>query len=133
MPLHRGSDGFMSIKQFEKFYWPTLKKAILATIDLGYVAAPFCEGIWNERLEYLADLPKGKTICFFEKTDMFRAKEVLGGHVCIQGNVPPSLLEVGSPSEVEEYCKKLIQVCGKGGGFILSAGSAIYHAKPANI
>jgi len=69
----------------------------------------------------------------FEKTDMFKAKEVLGGHICIQGNVPPTLLEVGSPQDVEEYCKKLIKVCGKSGGFILSAGSAIDQSKPENI
>lgn len=133
MPLHRGSDGFMSLAQFEKFYWPTLKKAILANMELGFIPAPFCEGIWNERLEYLRELPKGKVICFFEKTDMFKAKEVLGGHICIQGNVPPSLLEFGSPQDVEEYCRKLITVCGKGGGFILSAGSAVDQAKPANV
>ena len=64
---------------------------------------------------------------------MFKAKEVLGNHHCIQGGVHPTLLEVGSPSEVEEYCKKLIKVVGKGGGFILSAGSAIDFAKPENI
>ncbi|MEE8413220.1 MAG: hypothetical protein V3R96_01580, partial [Dehalococcoidales bacterium] len=50
MPLHRGSDGFMSDKQFEKFYWPHLKKGILTNIELGYVAAPFWEGVWDNRL-----------------------------------------------------------------------------------
>jgi hypothetical protein len=133
MPLHRGSDGFMSLTQFERFYWPTLKKAILFNVDLGYTVWLFCEGIWDTRLEYLLELPKGKVVCAFEKTDMFKAKEVLGGHLCIQGNVPPSLLEFGSPQEVEEYCRNLIKVCEKGGGFILSAGSAIDEAKPENI
>lgn len=133
--LHRGSDGFMSIAQFEKFYWPGLKKALLAAIDLGYVAAPFCEGVWNDRLEYWLELPKGKTLCFFEQVDMARAKDILRDHVCLQGNVPASLLEIGSPQEVEEYCKKLIKVCGKGGGFILSASTINPPdpAKPANI
>jgi len=47
MPLHRGSDGFMSIKQFEKFYWPGLKKAIMTNIELGYIVEPFFEGAWT--------------------------------------------------------------------------------------
>ena len=64
---------------------------------------------------------------------MVRAKEVLGDHACIMGNVPPGLLQVGSPQEVEEYCKKLIKVCGKGGGFILANGSAMDTARPANV
>ncbi len=41
MALHRGSDGFMSLPQFEKFYWPTLKKVILALIDAGWTPCPF--------------------------------------------------------------------------------------------
>ncbi len=133
MPLHRGSDGFMSLKDFEKFYWPTLKKSIDMKIKLGYTVTPFWEGIWDDRLEYLLDFPKGKVVFFCEKTDVFKAKEILGGHACIQGGVPPTLLQAGSPQDVEEHCKKLIKVVGKGGGFILSAGSAIDFAKPENI
>jgi uroporphyrinogen-III decarboxylase len=133
MPLHRGSDGFMSLKDFEKFYWPTLKKVIELKIKLGYTVVPFFEGIWDDRLEYLLDLPRGKVVFSCEKTDIFRAKQVLGGHMCIQGGVPPTLLQAGSPHDVEEHCKKLIKVVGKDGGFILSAGSAIDCARPENI
>jgi hypothetical protein len=131
--LHRGAEGFMSRKQFEKFYWPGLKQALLCTIEIGIVPIVFCEGRFVDRLEYFLELPKGKAVCLFDQTDMFRAKEVLKDHVCIAGNVPSSLLQVGSPREVEEYCAGLIKVCGKGGGFILSAGSSIDEAKPANI
>ncbi|MEE8419565.1 MAG: uroporphyrinogen decarboxylase family protein [Dehalococcoidales bacterium] len=133
MPLHRGSDGFMSDAQFEKFYWPHLKQGIEKNVELGYVSAPFWEGIWDNRLEYLLDLPKGKVIFHCELTDIFRAKEVLGDHMCIQGGVPPTVLQVGSPQDVEELCKKLIKVVGKNGGFILGPGSSIDYAKPANI
>lgn len=131
--LHRGSDGFMSLKQFETFYWPGLKKAIETDVKLGYVHMAFCEGVWDDRLEYWLEVPKGRVICYFEKSDMIKAKKVLGDHLCIMGNVPSTLLEVGSPQEVEDYCKNLIRVCGKGGGFILSPGSSTDEAKPANI
>lgn len=133
IPLHRGADGFMSKKQFEIFYWPGLKKALLTSIDLGFVPMPFIEGGFNNRLEYLLELPKGKVVAHFDQTDIFRAKEILGGHICIMGNVPSALLQVGSPQETEEYCKKLIKVCGKGGGFILTNGCEIDEAKPANV
>ena len=133
MALHRGSDGFMSKKQFEKFYWPGLKKAILKAIDLGYIAAPFFEGVWDDRLEYLLELPKGKVTFWCERTDIFKAKQVLGGHMCIQGGVPPTLLQAGSPQDVEEHCKKLIKVVGKGGGLVVGPGSAMDYAKPENV
>jgi hypothetical protein len=133
MPLHRGSDGFMSPRDFEKFYWPTLKKAIQVKVALGYTVTPFFEGIWDDRLEYLLELPRGKVVFYCEKTDVFKAKRVLGGHLCIQGGVPPTILQTGSPADVEAHCKKVIQTVGKDGGFILSAGSVLDYAAPANI
>ena len=133
LALHRGAEGFMSKKQFEKFYWPGLKKAMLKSIELGFVPVPFCEGAYGDRLEYFLELPKGKVVAHFDLTDMVKAKEVLKDHICIMGNVPSSILQVGSPQDVEEYCKKLIKVCGKGGGFILTNGSSIDEAKSENI
>jgi uroporphyrinogen-III decarboxylase len=130
IPLHRGSEGFMSIKQFEKFYWPTLKGLILGLIDKGLMPLVFYEGDYTSRLEYLLELPKGKVFAHFDTTDMFRAKEVLNGHMCICGNVPCSLLQSGTPDEVKAHAKKLIDVCGKDGGFIMSTRSPVDDAKP---
>lgn len=131
--LHRGSDGFMSIPQFEKFYWPGLKKAAQMSIDLGYVYSPFCEGVWDQRLQYWRELPKGKLLLTFEKTNLERAKDIFGDHSCLMGGLPSTLMELGTTQEVEEHVKKMIKVVGKGGGFILSNSSAMDHAKPANV
>jgi uroporphyrinogen-III decarboxylase len=131
---HRVSDEFMSLKQFEEFVWPNWKRSIEATLSLGYdIIWMFFEGRRDKQLEYFTDFPKGSLVILFEKTDIFRAKEILGDRVCLMGNVPLSLLQVGSPQDVEEYCKKLIKVCGKGGGFILANGGGIYDAKPENM
>lgn len=130
--LHRGSDGFMSLPQFEKFYWPTLKRVMLALIDMGWVPCPFFEGVWDQRLEYVSELPKGKVLCHFAQTDPEKAKAVLGGHLCFMTDVPPSILQAGSVSEVEEYCKRLIDVCGKNGGFIMTS-TCVDEARPENI
>jgi len=132
MALHRGSDGFMSLPQFEKFYWPTLKKVILALIDAGWTPCPFFEGTWDQRLEYLLELPKGKVLCHFAKTDPAKAKAVLGGHLCFMVDVPGFLLKAGTVSEVEDYCRNLIDVCGKDGGFIMTA-TCLDEAAPENV
>ena len=103
-------------------------------IEMGWVCSIFCEGRCDDRLEYFLDLPKGKLVLRFAETDIFRAKEILGDHSCIMGAVPSSLLVTGSVQEVDEYCRKLIEVCGKGGGFILRATTdSIEHHKPENI
>lgn len=133
MGLHRGSDGFMSLKQFETFYWPTLKKVTLAVVDAGITPCLFCEGDWTQRLEYLLELPKGECVARLDLTHIIKAKQVLRGHMCIMGNVPASVLQMGTPQEVKDYCKKIIDFVGEGGGFILSAGSSIDKARPENI
>jgi Uroporphyrinogen decarboxylase (URO-D) len=133
MPLHKGADGFMSDKQFKTFYWPTLKKVILGMVDEGLVPLLFAEGGYNTRLEYLQELPKGSTIWLFDKTDMAKAKEVLGDTVCISGNVPSMLLMQGTVDDVKKYCRNLIEVCGKGGGYMLAAGAIVDQAKPENM
>jgi len=132
---HRVSDEFFSKKQFEEFVWPNWKRAIQMTFDLGYdVISMLMEGRRDNQLEYLTEFPKGTFYLRFQDTDMFRAKEILGDRACLAGNVPVSLLCAGSPSEVEEYCKKLIQVCGKNGGFILTTSTGGYgETKPQNV
>lgn len=130
----RGAEGFMSRKQYETFYWPFLKKALLKSIDLGYVCSIFCEGRCDDRIEYFLELPKGKLILRFAETDIFRAKEILKDHSCIMGAVPSPLLIAGSVAETEEYCRKLIKVCGKGGGYIMRATTdSIEYHRPENI
>ncbi|MBT3917288.1 MAG: hypothetical protein HOF23_13005, partial [Rhodospirillaceae bacterium] len=75
--------------------------------------------------ETIADIPAGKAIYKFERTDLFRAKEILGDVVCIQGNVPGSMLNTSTPDEVDDYCRRLIQEVGKGGGFILDGAVGV--------
>jgi len=110
----RGSDDFMSTKQFDTFYWPTFKKLVMSLIERGATPCIFFEGTFTSRLEYLLEFPKGKISARLDRTDIFRAKEILRDHVCIEGNVPSSLLQIGSVQEVKDYCKKLIDVVGKG-------------------
>jgi hypothetical protein len=133
IPLHRGAEGFMSLKQFEKFYWPTLKGLFLGLIDAGLTPCPFIEGDYTSRLEYFLELPKGKIVGYFDASDILRVKEVLGGHLCIMGNVPPSLLQTGSAADVELYCQGLIDTVAKDGGFIMAPRSAIDEVKPENL
>jgi uroporphyrinogen-III decarboxylase len=129
----RGSDDFMSTKHFDKFYWPTFKKLVTALIERGATPCIFFEGNFTSRLEYLLQLPGGKFLVRLDTTDIHKAKEILRGHACIQGNVPSSLLQVGTVQQVKDYCKNLIDTVGAGGGFILSPRSSTDEVKPENL
>jgi hypothetical protein len=132
-PLHKGADGWMSKKQFETFYWPSLKKVMNAFIDEGLIQNLFAEGSFNNRLEYFTEFPKGFVTWLFDRSDMAKAKAVLGNNCGISGNVPTSLLLTGTPADVKAYCKNLIETCGKGGGYMLAAGASADNPKMENL
>jgi uroporphyrinogen-III decarboxylase len=132
-PLHKGADGFMSPKQFEKFYWPSLKKVVDALVKEGIQPGLFAEGSYTTRLETVNEFAKGDVAWLFDKTDMALAKKIVGKTCCISGNVPSSLMVTGSPKDVKEYCRKLLEVCAPGGGFILSGGAHVDQGNPDNL
>ncbi|MBN2077165.1 MAG: hypothetical protein JW762_16590 [Dehalococcoidales bacterium] len=118
IPLWRGDKSFMSQKHFETFYWPTLKKAMMADIELGYVPNPVFEAHFGDRLKCMLELPKGKAVASVEHMDAVQAKEILGGHTCIIASVPKSL-RYATTDEALAYYKDLIKNCGKGGGLMI--------------
>jgi uroporphyrinogen-III decarboxylase len=132
-PLHKGADGFMSPKQFEKFYWPSLKKVVEALVKEGIRPELFAEGSYTTRLETVNEFAKGDVAWLFDKTDMALAKKIVGKTCCISGNVPSSLMVTGGPKDVKEYCRKLIEACAPGGGFVLSGGAHVDQGNPDNL
>jgi len=133
MPLHKGADGFLSDEQFKTFYWPTLRKVMVGLIEGGCIPFAAAEGGYNTRLKVIRDLPRGKTLWMFDQTDIVKAKEIVGDTFCILGNVPSAMLNLGTPQQVKDYCKKLIDTVGKGGGFIMANGAFFDEAKPENV
>jgi len=132
IPLHKGTGGFMSNKQFEEFYWPTLRELMIGLVNEGLVPMPFAEGDYEPRLDIIKDMPRSSVIWFFEHMDMAKAKKVLG-HTCIAGNVPVSVMVTGTPAEVKERCRRLIETCAPGSGYMLTAGAYLDIGNPDNL
>jgi hypothetical protein len=133
IPLHKGADGFMSDTQFREFYWPTLKATILGLAAEGCVPFLFCEGSYNTRLEYLKELPETSCMWVFDRTDMAAAKEAIGKKLCIGGNIPSGLLLTGTVDSIKAYCKNVIDIAGKGGGYLMCTGTAMDEGNADNI
>jgi len=131
--LHKGPGGFMSNEQFEKFYWPTLRKVMVGLMDEGLVPLPLFEGDYTPRLEIIKDIPRGKAVYWFESVDIRKAKGILGDTVCFRGNVPGSLLYTGTPRQVKDYVKELIDIVGKGGGLMVDCDIWFDHARHENV
>jgi len=47
--------------------------------------------------------------------------------------VPVTVLCTGTSQEVKERCRKLIEVCAPGGGYILTGSAAMDRGNPDNL
>jgi uroporphyrinogen-III decarboxylase len=133
MPLHKGADGFLSDAQFQKFYWPTFRKVMMGLIEEGCIPFPAAEGSWTTRMDTFQDLPKGKTFWMIDNSDMVKVKKTLGKVACLAGNVQSDLLVLGTPQQVKDNVKQLIDTCAPGGGYIVSNGAFFDQAKAENV
>lgn len=133
IPLHAGMDDFMSPANYEKFYWPTLKRMINGIVKAGMVPYVFCEGKYNTRLEIISDVPKGKVFYMFEQVDIKRAKDTVGKVACIGGNMPTTLLINGTKEQVTDAARRMLEICAPGGGFIMDDSIIIDNASMANM
>jgi uroporphyrinogen-III decarboxylase len=121
--LERGSGFYYRLDVFEEFEWPYLKRYVDAFLSEGITPWFHFDTDWGLNLPYLRQLPRGKCVCDLDgTTDIFKAKEILDGHMCISGDVPASLLTLGTEDQVAEYCQRLIDEVGRGGGFFLTTG-----------
>ena len=133
MALHKGMDGFMGDEHYRKYYWRHLQQIIEAIIKEDMVPYIFCEGKYNSRLDCLKEVTPGKVYYHFEDVDMAVAKQKLGDVACISGSFNTNLLQFGTPDQVRDEAKRLIEICAPGGGFIFNTGSALSHVKKENV
>jgi uroporphyrinogen-III decarboxylase len=128
--LERVSASFISPKIFETLVLPYLKQIVKINNRMGYINLFHMDTDWTPFFEFFRELPKGHYILHLENSDIFKAKELLGDRFCLMGNLNSTLQKLGTPQQIEDYCKKLIEVCGDGGGFILGSGCEIASDAP---
>jgi uroporphyrinogen-III decarboxylase len=134
IPMHRGAAGFMSNEQFAKFYWPCLKALFLSLIEAGLTPIPLFEGDYTPRLEFLQELPPKKVVGHFDLVDRKKAKKLLGDVMCFWGNVPASLMCTGTPQQVKDDVKELIDTFGDNGGLIIDSQMGLPdESRPENV
>jgi hypothetical protein len=119
----RAEGFFFPLPIFERFWWPYTQEIVDALWSEGIVTWFHLDQNWDKNIPYFKKLPRSSAILALDSTtNIFAAKEVLRGHLCLAGDVSPALMSLGKPEDVEVYCKKLIDEVGGDGGFILSTG-----------
>ncbi len=65
------------------------------------------------------------------KTDARHLLDAARGKSCLLGNIDTNLLALGTPSEIEDACRELIESCRPDDGLILGPGCALPPSTPA--
>ena len=130
----RSAPGMLSEPLWMEFVLPHLKIMVHALVDAGLNPILHFDQDWTRDLVHLRELPARKCILQLDgMTDIRRAKEVLGDHMAIMGDVPPALLVTGSAEDVRVYVRDLIRDIGDR-GFLLAPGcDAPINARPENM
>ena len=123
--MHRGCVPFFSQEHFDKFYWPTLKPIIEEIWANGHQVLFYAEGDWNAHLNAFAELPDKSIVYHVDQADIFEAHRAIGHKFCISGGIPNFLLSYGTPEEVRECCKKVIDGVAGDGGYIMDASAIV--------
>ena len=120
---------------FDEFSYPYLKQMILAFHEAGFKTVLHADGKWLPMLDRFLELPKGSVHFEFDgNTDLRQAAQILDGHLSFRGDVPATMMAMGTPDEVSEYCEGLIEDVGmKTPGFMLGTGCEVpLNCKPEN-
>jgi uroporphyrinogen-III decarboxylase len=89
---------------------------------------------WDRELSRFRELPKARIIMALDgETDIFLAKEILGDHMCIMGDLPATMMAMEDADTVYEYSIRLKRKL-RPEGFILHSGCDIPdNAKLENV
>ena len=132
--MHRSCVPFISPEHFEKFHWPTLKPIVEEIRARGHQILFYAEGDWNAHLKTFAELPDQSIVYHVDQADIFEVHKAIGHKFCISGGIPNGLLAYGTPDEVRDRCKKVIDGVARDGGYIMDASAIVQNdAKVENI
>lgn len=123
--MHRGCVPFVTTEQFNTIYWPTLKPIIETIWEQGNQTLFYAEGDWNAHLDAFAELPDGSITYHVDHADIFEVNRVLGKKFCISGGIPNTLLSYGTPDELRDCCKKVIDEVAADGGYVMDASAIV--------
>jgi hypothetical protein len=123
---------FLNRKQYEKFFWPGLKKIIDTTYEKGSTTWVQMQGDCHHILDYFLEVPKGSVVLNFESEDPIEVKKRLGHHIVIEAGLPLASYVHKSKQECLDEAKRIIEACAPGGGFIYAMGSGALSSSDIN-
>ncbi|WP_316857911.1 uroporphyrinogen decarboxylase family protein [uncultured Cohaesibacter sp.] len=130
----RAASNMVSPKIWNRFVWPYYVELIEKLVAADVRCILHFDSNWDRDVERFLELPgKGCVLSTDGSTDLRRARDILGDHMPVLGDVPSSILAAGTPEEVRAYVRDLIKDLGKT-GLIMNTGCDMpYNTPLANV
>jgi len=124
------SGDVVSPRTYKEWVLPFVQRLVDAIKKTGVRIIMHVCGDTSDRLEMLAS-SGADGLSLDAKVDFGFARRALGPSYLLMGNVEPTrLLTVGTPKDVYDYSKNLIDQAGSGGHFFLSSGCIVSSEAP---
>ncbi len=130
----RTGPDLISPTMFDEFVMPSFKAYYDLCIEMDVIPMFHLDSSWTLILDrFKAFKEKTYILALDSKTDIRKAREVLGKNVCILGDVPCELMTFGTPEKVTEYVNSLLDDIGPWGVIIATGCDIPSDAKPENV
>ena len=129
-PLHLAT--YMSVPQFEKFYWPSFKKVVNYIVSKGAQCILYLENDWTPYMDFLMEFPKGSIIAIIEYGDIKMFKKKYGSKIAIMGGMPCEILRYRTKEECINYTRDIIDSMAPGGGYLWTTDKILLSPNDVN-
>lgn len=127
------SGPFMSPAQFDEFTAPYMKRWAQTFKKEGIPTIQHSDGNLMPIMDRILDSGVNAIQCVdpLAGMDIVQLHKELGDKLCLIGNINCSLLQLGTPEEVEASVRQVVEGCKDSGGFVLSGCNVVFKGIPA--
>ncbi|MBI4595361.1 MAG: uroporphyrinogen-III decarboxylase [Candidatus Tectomicrobia bacterium] len=130
----RAASALVAPKIWDKLVFPYYYEMVTALAENGICSVLHFDQDWTRDLARLRELPAKKCILNPDgMTDVRKAKNILGDHMAILGDVPCALLANGTPDDVYNYVRDLVRDIGPKGLILCPGCDAPINTRPENM
>jgi hypothetical protein len=132
--MHRGCVPLVRPDQFTNVYWPTVRPIIEELWRGGHQTLFYAEGNWNAHLDAFRDLPDRSIVYHIDRGDPLLTHRTLHDKFALSGGLNNVTLAIGTPEQVRQDVRTLIETVGREGGYILDASAIMQNdTRPENM
>jgi len=125
--MHRCCVPFVRPDQFASHYWPTVKPLIEELWRNGHQTMFYAEGNWDAHLDAFRELPERSIVYHIDRGNPLLTHRKLHDKFALSGGVNNVTLAIGTPAQVRQEVKTLIETVGKEGGYIMDASAIMQN------